>query len=201
MTWPFKSLRPGAYDLIVADPPWTFAARSDKGLGKSPQAHYGCMSLAAIGALPVERLAKRDAWLLLWTCAPLLDAAFGIGAEWGFSYVSRASWAKTTVNGKRRMGPGYVVRTLSEDVLIFKRGQPAFARAFPSLFDGLAREHSRKPEEFYALVERFAPDARRADLFSRQRRRGFDGWGNELSKFPRPADLPLSSSTILEAAE
>lgn len=180
---PFRRLRPGSFDVIVADPPWLFSVRSAKGEGKSPQAQYSCMGLDEIAALPVGELARKDAWLFLWTCAPLLDRAFAVMGAWGFAYKSRFTWRKTTVNGKSRVGPGYVVRTMSEDVLIGARGAPEFSRALPSLFDGLAREHSRKPDVFFDLVEGFAPDAARLDLFSRQTRPGWVAWGNEARKF------------------
>ena len=180
---PFRRLRRDSFDVIVADPPWTFSARSALGLKKSPQAHYGCMDLDAIKALPVAELARRDCWLFLWTSAPLLDRAFEVMGAWGFAYKSRFTWRKTTVNAKTRVGPGYVVRTKSEDVLIGARGAPDFARALPSLFDGLAREHSRKPDVFFDLVEGFAPRAARLDLFSRQSRPGWVAWGNEARKF------------------
>jgi N6-adenosine-specific RNA methylase IME4 len=181
--WPFEPLGMFSADVIVADPPWLVEMYSEKGEGKAPQAHYSCMPLPAIKALPVGHLAGGDCWLFLWTSAPLLDAAIDVMRAWSFSYVSRAAWRKTTVNGKVRLGPGYIVRTMHEDVLIGRIGNPRRSKPIPSLFDGLAREHSRKPDEFYDLVERFAPLARRVDLFSRQNRPGWQAWGNEAGKF------------------
>lgn len=183
--WPFAPLRPFSYDVIVADPPWLVEMRSAKGETKAPQAHYSCMSIDAICALPVGHLARGDAWLFLWTSAPLLDRAFDVLRAWGFAYCSRLTWRKATINDKTRVGPGYVVRTMSEDILIGKIGAPRRAKALPSLFSGLAREHSRKPDEFYRLAEGFAPDAFRADLFSRASRPGWTGWGDEHGKFDR----------------
>jgi len=58
--------------------------------------------------------------------------------------------------------------------------------AFPSIFDGVAREHSRKPDEFYKIVVDKTAGADRCDLFSRETRPGFDAWGNEAGKFDRP---------------
>ncbi|MFT4099284.1 MAG: MT-A70 family methyltransferase [Rhodoblastus sp.] len=179
----FAPLRPFKYDVIVIDPPWTFDLRSSNGEEKSPQKHYSCMPIADIKALPVGHLCGPNAWLFLWTCAPLLRHAFDCLDAWGFTYKSRTTWRKTTRNGKVRVGPGYVVRGMSEDVLIATIGQPAYARALPSIFDGLAREHSRKPDEFYALIEGFAPNAWRADVFTRETRAGWDGFGNEATKF------------------
>lgn len=172
-----------SYDVIVADPPWLFDLRSSNGEEKSPQAHYDCMSFDDIARMRVGDLARGDAWLFLWTCAWSLDRAFDIMTAWGFTYKSRITWRKVTVNGKSRIGPGYVVRSMSEDVLIGAVGRPPYAGALPSIFDGVAREHSRKPEEFFALIERFAPKARRIDLFSRQTRLDWDNFGNEATKF------------------
>ena len=181
--WPFGALRPFSYDVICADPPWLVEMRSEKGEGKAPQAHYSCMPIDEIMALPVDQLARGDCWLLLWTSAPLLDRAFDVLRAWRFMYCTRFAWRKTTVNGKMAMGPGYVVRTLHEDILIGKIGAPRCAKPFPSLFDGVRREHSRKPDEFYPMVEAFAPDAFRLDLFSRQTRPGWDNFGDESTMF------------------
>lgn len=181
--WPFRPHRHGTFDVIAADPPWLFSLRSVKGEGKSPQAHYSCMDLDAIKTLPVGDLAAKDCWLFLWTCAPLLDRGFEVMAAWGFAFKTRMSWRKVTKNGRPRVGPGFLVRSMTEDVLIGARGAPYFSRALPSIFDGEAREHSRKPEVFFDLVEDFAPKARRLDLFSRQSRPGWAAWGNEATKF------------------
>lgn len=183
MNWPFDPLTPFCADLIVADPPWLVEMRSENGETKAPQAHYSCLPIEAIKRFPVGQLAGSDCWLHLWTVAPLLDRAFDVMNAWGFTYVSRYSWLKTTINGKRRIGPGYIVRTFHEDVLIGRIGNPRREKPMPSVFEGLAREHSRKPDEFYALVEQFAPMARRVDLFARQSRTGWATWGNEATKF------------------
>ena len=77
---------------------------------------------------------------------------------------------------------------MHEPILVCTVGAPQH-KPFPSTFDGIAREHSRKPDEFYKLALSHTPQAiRRADLFSRETRPGFDGWGNEHGKFDeRPA--------------
>jgi hypothetical protein len=85
--------------------------------------------------------------------------------------------------GKPRMGTGYRVRTLHEPILVATMGNPQH-KPLPSLFDGVAREHSRKPDEFYDIALRHTPAAlRRVDLFSRETRPGFEGWGAEHGKF------------------
>jgi N6-adenosine-specific RNA methylase IME4 len=106
---------------------------------------------------------------------------------WGFSYKSCVAWRKITINGKVRLGCGYISRSTHENILIASRGKPKIGKPFRSLFDGLAREHSRKPDEFYALAEAFAPGVRRADLFGRESRSGWDVWGAEATKFDEAA--------------
>lgn len=181
--WPFSPLEPGAYDLIVADPPWRFRTWNETNQSKSASRHYDLMEMEEILALPVGDIAKRDCVLLLWATAPMLQQGIETLKAWGFAYKSMMAWRKLTPNGKVRMGTGYWARTMHEPLLIATRGKPRKTSAFPSLFDGIAREHSRKPEEFYALVDKHAPDTRRAELFARQSRPGFDTWGNERGKF------------------
>lgn len=179
--------------VIVIDPPWLQKMRSKKGEAKAPQAHYRCMTIEEICALPVGDLALPDCWLFLWTCAPLLDKAFVVMDAWGFDYCTRMAWRKIGSRGGQKVGPGFVVRTMHEDILIGKRGEPPQLKALPSIveegsmFDGEAREHSRKPEAFYRLVEDFALSELRADIFARTRRAGWESFGDELDKFTEAA--------------
>jgi hypothetical protein len=102
-------------------------------------------------------------------------------------------WRKLTANSKPRMGTGYRVRTLHEPILVATIGNPKH-KPLPSLFDGVAREHSRKPDEFHNMVLRhtLAPMCR-ADLFSRETRPA-EGWGLEHGKFDgEPVDANASN--------
>lgn len=187
-------MAPRSKGVIVVDPPWLQKIRSEAGEGKAPQAHYRCMTLRDICALPVGELAFPDCWLFLWTCAPLLGQSFVVMKAWGFDYCTRMAWRKVGSRGGQKVGPGFVVRTMHEDILIGKRGEPPYLKALPSIvesegamFDGLAREHSRKPEEFYSLVEGFALSELRADIFARTRRPGWESFGDELDKFGEAA--------------
>jgi N6-adenosine-specific RNA methylase IME4 len=186
MTWQFGNLRTFGYDLIVADPPWRFELYDEAtGSEKGPAAQYETMSLEEIKALRVGELARGDCLLLLWTCgwAIATGQAQDVAKAWGFKPITEMIWNKRTRTGKWRVGPGYRVRTMHEPVLVCTAGNPEHD-AFPSAFDGLAREHSRKPEEFYQLVDRYAPGLQlRADLFTRTKRDGWDGWGREAGKF------------------
>lgn len=179
----FGTLIPLSYDVIVIDPPWPFDVYSIKGNRKSGAYHYSTMTMPEIAAMPVSSLAQRDCLLLMWATAPTLPTALDVMKAWGFTYKTNLTWRKTTINGKIRWGTGYWARSMHETVLLGTIGSPSKLSAFPSLFDGVAREHSRKPESFYELVEKHTDGRRRADLFSRQPRPGWDAFGDEASKF------------------
>lgn len=183
MTWAWGHLSRNAYDVIVIDPPWRLRHWNDTNQAKSASRHYSLMTTEAIAALPVADLAAPNCLILEWATAPMLPHALDCMRSWGFQYSSRMAWRKTTINGKVRVGTGYWVRTMHEDVLIGRRGKPKLARALPSIFDGLAREHSRKPDRFYDLVADATPGARRVELFARMGHLGFAAWGDEAGKF------------------
>jgi N6-adenosine-specific RNA methylase IME4 len=174
---------PLSYEVIVCDPPWRFRTWSETNQAKSASRHYQLMRTEDIAALPVRDLAQKDCLLLLWSTGAMQPQAFDVMKAWGFTYKSQMMWRKTTPSGKVRMGTGYWTRSMHEPVLIGVLGKPRKFSAFPSVFDGVAREHSRKPEKFYDLVNKHTFGVRRADLFSRQVRPGFDAWGDETEKF------------------
>lgn len=187
MTWPFAPLKPLSYSVIVADPPWRFRTWGEHNQHKSASRHYSLMTTDDIKALPVAQLAQRDCLLLLWGTGAMLPQALDVMAAWGFTYKSLMSWRKTTPAGKVRMGTGYWTRSMHEPILIGALGKPRKISGFPSLFDGVARQHSRKPDEFYDLVLKHSDGVSRADLFSRETRPGFDGFGEETGKFDQQA--------------
>lgn len=184
MTDPFGMFRPLSYEVIVADPPWDFQLYSSTGNHKSAAAQYRTMPTSEIAAMNVGHLAREDCLLLLWTTgwAMVRGDAARVARAWGFTPITELVWDKRTASGKRRMGPGYRARTMHEPILLATTGYPPHL-PFPSAFDGLAREHSRKPDEFYDIVRRHTPRQKRIDLFSRQRHEGFDAWGDERGKF------------------
>lgn len=185
--WPFGNLERGKYEFILADCPWTFKTYSQKGLKKSAQNHYECMPTPEIKALPVRQLAAPDCMVWTYGTGNMLDQQIEVVRAWGFKFGTVAVWDKRKRSGKRSFGPGYVFRGSCEFIIAASIGSPKHSRSHRNIFDGVAREHSRKPEEGYEYARTYMPHARRAYLFSREHIDGFDCWGNEVGKY----DLPL----------
>jgi N6-adenosine-specific RNA methylase IME4 len=193
MSWPFDNLLMFKYEVVVADPPWHFALRSEAGNGKAASGHYDTMSLDDIKALPVASLVRNDSLLLLWTTgwAMATGQAQDVARAWGAEPVTELVWIKRTINGKNRVGTGYRARSMHEPILLAKWGNPKHS-AFPSAFDGLARRHSEKPDTFYDIVVKKTLGAYRCDLFSAGiERPGFEGWGADHRR--EPVERPKSA--------
>jgi N6-adenosine-specific RNA methylase IME4 len=173
---PFPSDR--RYAVLYVDPPWHFEVYNEEsGSERAAGNHYPTMELAEICALPVAALAADTSALFLWTTAPHLQEAFQVLAAWGFEYKSNAVWVKD------KLGLGYYVRNRHELILIATRGNfpcPQPANRPSSVIEAPRREHSRKPDEAYEMIERMYPDLPRIELFARQARPGWDAWGNEI---------------------
>ena len=169
--------------MIMVDPPWRFANYSSKGEEKNATAHYTCLTMPELKAIPVGDLAGGDCAIWMWATNPMLPQAIELMAAWGFQFKTAGHWTKRTRTGKLAFGTGYILRSAGEPFLIGTVGRPRFSRSVRSVIDAEIREHSRKPEEAYAAAEELVPDVRRADLFSRQSRPGWDSWGDEVGKF------------------
>jgi N6-adenosine-specific RNA methylase IME4 len=181
--WPFRGLVPGRYGCILADPPWAFATWSKRGsTRKCPSHHYSVMSLGDIEALPVRLLAAPDCALVLWAVQAMVPQALDVMKAWGFSPKSMGTWAKQSKTGNRwAFGTGYVWRSAAEFYLFGTIGQPKSAvRDVRNLIVAPVREHSRKPDQMHADLERMFPGAAKCELFARQQRTGWEAWGNEL---------------------
>ncbi|MBS4046163.1 MAG: DNA methyltransferase [Alphaproteobacteria bacterium] len=185
MTWPFGKLRMFGYGGLLIDPPWPFELYSAKGNKKSAEKHYKAMTFEDIAALPVANLMARDGIIGMWGTSPLLDRQIGVLKTWGFTYAGFIAWGKTTASGALRRGTGYRFRSCCELLIVGKIGEPPLGRAVDNLVMEQAREHSRKPDRQYLLMEDMAPNQLYAELFARQRsgRLHWDHWGNEVDKF------------------
>ena len=171
------------YSTILADPPWQFQNRT----GKMAPEHkrllrYPTMELAEIMDLPVPRLAAAKSHLYLWVPNALLQEGLRVMAAWGFTYKSNLVWHKVRKDGgSDGRGVGFYFRNVTELILFGVRGsmrtlQPG--RRQVNLVATRKREHSRKPDELYELIENCSPGPY-LELFARFRRSGWDQWGNE----------------------
>lgn len=181
----FHALRPfGGFDLIMADPPWSFDNWSVAGEAKNAKAQYTCTPLDWIKALPVGALAADDCLLWLWATNPMLPQAINTMVAWGFTFKTAGHWSKRNpATGKLAFGTGYILRCAGEPFLIGTKGKPVTTRSTRSVIEARAREHSRKPDEAFAAAEALMPNARRIELFSREARPGWTCWGDEVGKF------------------
>jgi N6-adenosine-specific RNA methylase IME4 len=170
------------YPVILADPPWSFQVHNGPDNDWSAEQQYPAMDLESICALPVAGIATPDAVLFLWVPACNLHEALRVVDAWGFEYLTCAVWVKTT--GAPGLGPWF--RTDHELLLVARRGDvptPLPADRPSSVIRAPRREHSRKPDEVYDIIERMFPDLPKLELFARSRRSGWDAWGNEPEKF------------------
>lgn len=190
MTWPFGDLKRGHYGAILADPPWRFEVWSGKGKARSADNHYDTMAADDIAALSIESIAADDCALFLWSCWPTLHDAFRLIETWGFTYKTCAfSWMKADpyrlfADDKTPFaGMGYWTRANTEPCLLATRGKPKRLNA--DVRQGIIaprREHSRKPDGIHERIERLVAGPY-VELFARQKRPGWDVWGNQTDKF------------------
>ena len=156
-------LPPGGFATILVDPPWP---------AQSGEKHYRTMSLARIMALPVGSLAARDAHLWLWTTNALLPRSYEVAEAWGFTVRSPLTWVKFRLG----LGGRYQLRNATEQLLFCTRGRaPLGSRSQPTWFNAPVTEHSRKPAEQFAIIERVSPGPY-LELFARRRPESNQPW-------------------------
>ena len=173
------------YNVIYADPPWSFKTYSDKGKDRSPEKHYSVMSFKDICNMPVGNIARDNSVLLMWAIDPLLDKAFEVIKAWGFTYKTVAfTWAKLNKTKPGFFtGLGYWTRGNPEMCLLATKGKPKrLSKSVPQLVVDKRREHSRKPDIMYQHIENLL-EGPYIELFARQKRSGWDSWGNEVNKW------------------
>jgi len=163
----------GPFDVILADPPWRPEQPGSD--ARRIENQYPTMALEEICALDVP--AADDAALFLWAPIPMLPEALEVMSAWGFHYRTAFTWVKNSI------GMGYWVRQRAELLLIGRRGKfgpPGEGCRPDSVIEAPRREHSRKPDEVYDLIERMFPRASKVELFARNDRPGWSAWGLEV---------------------
>jgi N6-adenosine-specific RNA methylase IME4 len=182
------------FDVIYADPPWTFRTWSAEGKDRSPEKHYDCMSLADIRALPVSDIAADNCALFLWVTDPLLPEGLKLMEAWGFKFKTIAFvWAKLNKSAPPTLwtendfftGLGYWTRANPELCLLGTRGKPKrVSKSVRRLVVSPRREHSRKPDEIAEKIDDLmGRDTSKIELFARTARIGWTTWGNDVAKF------------------
>lgn len=178
----------GKYGVMYVDPAWKFKVRSDKGLGRSAEAHYDCMPFEELAKLPVADVAAPDCALFLWVTDPMLPKAFDLLRAWGFEYKTVAFyWAKLNKKAKSDtsyfMGGGYWTRANPEQCWLATRGRPKrLSRSVRRLVVDRLREHSRKPDVIRDRIEELVAGPY-LELFARETNEGWDSWGNQVGRF------------------
>ena len=179
------------YKTILADPPWRFQNRTGKVAPEHGRLHrYQTMSDQEIFALNVAALAEDNAHLYLWTPNALLPTALQTMDAWGFRYVTNLVWLKTRKDGgPDGRGVGFYFRNVTELLLFGVRGRmrtlPPGRRQVNAILER-KREHSRKPEAAYDVIEACSPGPY-LELFARHHRQGWEQWGDQLPRRERTA--------------
>jgi N6-adenosine-specific RNA methylase IME4 len=197
-----SSLSPAASDLlsfakgrhfatILADPPWQFTNKTGKVAPEHKRlSRYGTMKLEDIMELPVEQLALPTAHLYLWCPNAMLPEGLAVMKAWGFNYKSNIVWHKVRKDGgSDGRGVGFYFRNVTELILFGVRGKNARTlapgRRQVNLLATRKREHSRKPDEQYEIIEACSRPTF-IELFGRGTREGWTTWGNQADDDYRP---------------
>ena len=171
------------YNIIYADPPWSFKTYSKKGNKKSPLRHYETMSKIEIDSLPVKDIAEKDCVLFLWVTYPKLLECITTIKKWGFTYKTCAfSWVKRNKKSDGFFtGLGYWTRANNEICLLATKGKPKrISKSVRQIVDTPLEKHSKKPDCVRDRIVELCGDLPRIELFARQKTKGWDVWGNEV---------------------
>lgn len=183
-----KSVGRRRFSTVLADPPWQFANRTGKMAPEHNRlSRYPTMTLQEIKDLPVEAIVHDTAHLYLWVPNALLPDGLEVMSHWGFTYKTNVIWYKVRKDGgPDRRGVGFYFRNVTEVILFGVRGKNARTlqpgRTQENILSTMKREHSRKPDEQYDLIESCSPGPF-IELFARGPRLGWFGWGNQAEDY------------------
>jgi N6-adenosine-specific RNA methylase IME4 len=179
------------FATILADPPWQFANKTGKVAPEHKRlSRYGTMKLEEIMALPVAELAAPVSHLYLWCPNAMLPEGLAVLGAWGFTYKSNLVWHKIRKDGgSDGRGVGFYFRNVTELILFGVRGKNARTlapgRRQVNLLATRKREHSRKPDAQYEIIEACSHGPF-LELFARGNRSGWVAWGNQAGDDYRP---------------
>ncbi len=176
------------FATVLADPPWRFQNKTGKVAPEHKRlARYPTLTLAEIEDLPVEDVVEETAHLYLWVPNALLPEGLQVMQSWGFQYKTNLIWYKVRQDGgPDRRGVGFYFRNVTEMLLFGVRGKHARTlapgRSQENIILSRKREHSRKPDEQYPLIEACSPGPF-LELFARGARQGWFTWGNQSKDY------------------
>lgn len=194
------------YATILADPPWQFQNKTGKVAPEHKRLNrYSTMTLEDICTLPVDSIAAPTSHLYLWVPNALLPEGLEVMKAWGFKYKSNVIWHKIRKDGgSDGRGVGFYFRNVTEVLLFGVRGKNARTlapgRRQVNMMQTRKREHSRKPDEQYDLVESCSPGSY-LEMFARGEREGWDVWGNQADETYVPTWTTYSYNSAAIAAE
>lgn len=176
------------FRTLLVDPPWRFTNRTGKVAPEHRRLRrYATLTTNEICRLPVGAICERVGHLYLWVPNALLADGLTVMAAWGFTYKTNIVWYKIRKDGgPDGRGVGFYFRNVTEILLFGVRGSLRTlkpGRTQVNLVSTRKREHSRKPDEVYGIIERCSPGPY-LELFARQQRHGWTAWGDEASTFP-----------------
>jgi N6-adenosine-specific RNA methylase IME4 len=182
-----RFLKGRTFGTILADPPWRFANRTGKMAPEHKRlSRYGTLTSHEIKAIPVIQAAEEKSHLYLWVPNALLREGLEVMEAWGFTYKTNIVWHKIRKDGgPAGRGVGFYFRNTTELVLFGVRGQLrtlAPGRSQVNFIKSQKREHSRKPDELFSIIEECSPGPY-LELFARGQRDGWQQWGNQAEDY------------------
>jgi N6-adenosine-specific RNA methylase IME4 len=194
------------FRTVLADPPWRFQNKTGKVAPEHRRlSRYTTMTLEDICGLPVAKVVAPVAHLYLWCPNALLPAGLAVMAAWGFTYKANIVWHKVRKDGgSDGRGVGFYFRNVTELILFGTRGKNArtlaAGRRQVNLLATRKREHSRKPDEQYPLIETCSPGPY-LELFGRGIRPGWSAWGDEADESYEPRWKTYAHNSASERAK
>jgi N6-adenosine-specific RNA methylase IME4 len=179
------------FATVLADPPWQFTNKTGKVAPEHRRlSRYATLCLDDIIALPVAQVTREKAHLYLWCPNALLPEGLAVMKAWGFTYKSNIVWHKVRKDGgPDGRGVGFYFRNVTELILFGVKGKNARTltpgRRQVNFLATRKREHSRKPDEQYKIIEACSPGPF-LELFARGTRKGWATWGNQADDDYRP---------------
>jgi len=194
------------FKTVLADPPWQFQNRTGK---MAPEHHrlkrYATMKLDEIATLPVSSVLDETAHLYLWVPNALMPEGIEVLKAWGFTYKTNMIWYKVRKDGgPDGRGVGFYFRNVTEMILFGVKGKGARTlppgRSQVNIINSQKREHSRKPDELYGIIERCSPGPY-LEMFARGVRPGWVSWGDQANDDYKPTWATYQNNSGREIAE